>query len=225
MHGLMLNEPIPALRLSADEVFGEARVGGHGDWPAPLDVEVTWRLTTERLELAVLARNAGGAKAPVGIGWHPYFRLPSGQRDQARLHIPSTLRALVDNYDTVLPTGDVQTVTNTPYDFSMTGGRFLDSLYLDDCFLEPKRDARGEVAVELSDPSGLKLRIASPSPQIRAIQVYAPPTESFVVIEPQFNLADPFAALWGNRDTGMVWLQPQQSTIYRSSIEVLGGTL
>ena len=25
---------------------------------------------------------------PMGIGWHPYFALPSGRRDQARLHLP-----------------------------------------------------------------------------------------------------------------------------------------
>jgi galactose mutarotase-like enzyme len=189
-----------------------------------LDVEIGWRLTSARLELAVTVRNAGDVTAPVGIGWHPYLRLPSGDRRSARLHIPSSLRALVDNYDSVLPTGRVATVTNTPYDFSMTGGRVLGELYLDDCYLEPKRDERGEVAVNVIDRN-LCFRFASPSPQIRAIQVFAPPAESFVVIEPQFNLADPFGSEWDGQDNGMVWLEPEESTIYQSSIEIMGAPL
>jgi aldose 1-epimerase len=222
MHGLILDTPAPALRLKADEVFGIAHMEAGGAWPSDLDIEIEWRLSPTRLELCVLARNTGDVAAPVGLGWHPYVKLPSGRRDQARLHVPSSLRALVDNYDAVLPTGRVATVTNSPYDFSMTGGRILGELYLDDCFLEPKRDANGEIVVDVIDPAAnLCFRFASPSPQIRAIQVYAPPDEAFVVIEPQFNLADPFGAEWGSRDTGMVWLQAQESTIYQTSIEIL----
>ena len=54
-----------------------------------------------------------------------------------------------------------------------------------------------------------------PSPQISAIQTYAPPDRAFVVIEPQFNWANPYGGEWGSgRDTGMALLQPGEAVEY-----------
>jgi len=50
------------------------------------------------------------------------------------------------------------------------------------------------------------------SPEIKAIQVYAPPTRNFVAIEHQYNFGDPFGKEWGATDTGMVTLKPGQRT-------------
>ena len=41
----------------------------------------------------------------MAIAWHPYFNLPSGDRTQARVQIPGSTVAEVDNYDNVFPTG------------------------------------------------------------------------------------------------------------------------
>ena len=58
------------------------------------------------------------------------------------------------------------------------------------------------------------------SPQVRALQVYAPPDKNFVAIEPQFNLPDPYNKNWGNVDTGMVQLQPGQSVSWHVRLEL-----
>ena len=110
-------------------------------------------------------------------------------------------------------------LAGTPYDFSAEGGAALGDLYLDDCFVE-LRPRSGGVVAALSDPAaGLNLRIKADAP-IRAVQVYAPPDKPFVVIEPQFNWADPFNPMWGERDTGMAWVEPAASVTYRVALEI-----
>jgi hypothetical protein len=73
--------------------------------------------------------------------------------------------------------------------------------------------------VELVDPKArVGLRLASVSSRVRALQVYAPPDKPFVVIEPQFNLADPFGPEWGGRDTGMALVPPGGSAGYDAGL-------
>jgi galactose mutarotase-like enzyme len=56
---------------------------------------------------------------------------------------------------------------------------------------------------------------------VRAFQVYAPPGRPVVVVEPQFNRADPFGPQWRGADTGMVILQPGESTTYAARVELI----
>ena len=50
---------------------------------------------------------------------------------------------------------------------------------------------------------------------MKAVQVYAPPDQPFVVIEPQFNLPDPFGQPWpAGVDTGMARLAPAATVSY-----------
>jgi aldose 1-epimerase len=219
MHGLILATQVAAEQPEQDVVTGRLDAGDFGGhWPSRTQLTFEWRLAGGRLELAVTAQNVGETPLPIGFGWHPYFALPSGDRRQARLRLPAALRTDVDNYDTVLPTGRLLPVAGTPYDFNAT--HELGDLYLDDCFTDLAREDDLAV-VEIIDPAAdLRLRIASPTPQVKAIQVYAPPDQPFVVVEPQFNLADPYGAEWaGDVDTGMAQIAPGQSLAYRVHIE------
>ena len=59
------------------------------------------------------------------------------------------------------------------------------------------------------------------SPEIKTIQMYAPPPMQFVAIEDQYNFADPFnKKIWGDMDTGMVTLKPGQSTNWKVRLKV-----
>jgi galactose mutarotase-like enzyme len=221
IHGLILDAASTDLATGSDHAAGAVRLGEDHAWPSVFELRIGWRLSSDRLELTVDAHNIGSKTAPMGLGWHPYFRLPSGDRSQARLHVPAAARALVTNYKAVLPTGEVEAVEGTAYDFSAAEGRALGGLYLDDCFLDLTRDASGETAAMIADPaSGLRLRIASASPEVSAFQVYAPPDKAFVVVEPQFNLADPFSPVWRGRPTGMKAVAPQGRTRYEARIEL-----
>lgn len=215
MHGLILDAVVPFGQPSKNAVQGRFNANFEGRWPARAELAFEWRLERAALVLKVLARNIGRDAMPIGLGWHPYFALPSGQRQAARLRLPAARRVLVNDYDEVLPTGAFEEVAGTPYDFGGEDGARLGDLYLDDCFTGLRREG-GQAVVEIRDvAAGVGLRIASPSPHVKAVQVYAPPDKAFVVVEPQYNLADPYSSVWPEgTDTGMAVLKPGEETPY-----------
>ncbi len=192
-----------------------------GHWISDTDVEVQTTLSHDAVEMTVTAKNVGPRLLPMGIGWHPYFLLPGGDRRQVRLHLPSETRAVMNNYDDTFPTGQRVAVTGTAYDFSAPGGSPLGTQYLDDNFSALEYNSQGQTVSEIIDPAAkYGLRLITLSPQIKSIQVYAPPTKNFVAIEPQFNLPDPYSKGWGNANTGMVLLQPGQSVSWYVRLEL-----
>ena len=221
MHGLILDTPVPYEQSSPDRVAGRLDAGDFGGhWPSRTELAFAWRLDGGALALEIIARNVGDEPLPIGLGWHPYFAIPSGRRDQARLRLPAAQRVEVGDYDQVLPTGRLLPTAGTAYNFNGQDGAALGDLYLDDCFTGLARE-NGRAVVELLDPAaGVGLRITSPTPQVQAIQVYAPPGDGFVAIEPQFNLADPFNDIWpAGVNTGMARLAPGEILTYQVRVE------
>jgi hypothetical protein len=49
------------------------------------------------------------------------------------------------------------------------------------------------------------------SPQIKAVQFYAPKDKPFVALEERYNFGDPFSNVWKGKDTGMVPMAPGES--------------
>jgi galactose mutarotase-like enzyme len=219
MHGLILDAAVPWRQDAPNRVSGHLEAEDFGGrWPGRAALDFEWRLEAGALALRVTAHNVGDTPLPMGIGWHPYFAIPSGDRRQARLWAPARSRVLVNNYDEVLPTGALEPVAGSAYDFAAPGGRALGDAYLDDCFTDLAR-ANGLAVAEVRDPAcDLGLTIASASPQVRAMQVYAPPDKAFVVVEPQFNLADPYGAGWRGRDTGMASVPAGGSIAYDARV-------
>lgn len=228
MHGLILASRMD--KVSTDSNANQSSVTGilhagdfQGHWLSKTDVETKVSLQDDAFVLSVTAKNVGGEPLPMGIGWHPYFVLPSGNREQVKLHLPATRRALVDNYDDVFPTGKIVPVAGTPYDFTAAGGAPLNKLFMDDSFLNLQKTPEGYTVIELSDPAAkYGLRITAMSKEVSAIQVYAPVDKKFIVIEPQFNWADPYSKVWSGKDTGMAVLQPGQSVTYSVKLEFIG---
>jgi len=226
MHGLILDATVGELERRTtgeeDAVRGTLHAGDFGgQWLSDAEISFENILRSDSFTLKITVRNAGSEILPLGIGWHPYFNVPSQRREQARLYVPARRRTLVNDYDEVLPTGEVVPVAGTLYDFSMPGGRAMGDLYLDDCFVDLDAPA-GEVTAEVIDPvSGYGVRVVAAAPPVRAIQVYAPPEKPFIVVEPQFNWADPFGEQWGpDVDTGMARLAPGESVTYRARLEL-----
>ncbi|MDD3838401.1 MAG: aldose 1-epimerase [Phenylobacterium sp.] len=221
MHGLILDATASDVtRPTPAEVVAHLAMGDFdGRWPGRADVRICYRLVGGALELDVETTNIGAEPLPLGVGWHPYFNLPSGRRSEAQLRLPARARAPANNYDEVLPTGRIEPVAGGPFDFRTA--RALGDLYLDDCFTDLERDAAGNVVCEVTDPvAGYGLRISSPSPLVKAVQVYAPPGKAFVVLEPQFNLADPYSPVWPEGlDTGMALLGPGEMAAYAVRLE------
>jgi aldose 1-epimerase len=225
MHGLILKAKTDGVTVKdisgGQEVTGTIHAdnfGGH--WLSKTDLEITVSLKADAVDAVIVAKNVGSEAEPMAIGWHPYFNLPSGDRTQVRIHIPGSELAEVDNYDNVFPTGKLKPVDGTQYDLRAPGGVPLAKNFYDDNW--SKLDWKnGAVTTKVIDPAAhYGVDIVGISPEIKTIQMYAPPTAKFVAIEDQFNFADPFSKIWNGMNTGMVTLKPGQSTKWHVRLHV-----
>jgi aldose 1-epimerase len=201
-----------------EATFQAGDFGAH--WPSKTDVHVTVLLSSRSIELTVVAHNVGDVAEPIGIGWHPRFAVLNGGREQLRLRIPGEMREAHDQHSG-LPTGALLRVAGTAYDFTARDGTRLGKMDLDDGFVQLHKELldNGPVA-ELSDPADdFGLRLTALSSTIKAMRVVAKADGDFVSIEPQFNYDDPFGREWSG-DTGMVVLQPGQSTQWKVRLEL-----
>lgn len=225
MHGQMLAAKAQNVEVASDPDGAHATAVYHlvagGHWFSDNDVTITVTLSRDTVTAVVSAKNSGQESEPVGIGWHPYFLLPSGVRANARLHLPSTIRAEVNNYDDVFPTGKLVDTLGTPYDFSPMEGAPLPDNLMDDAFVKLKRNSDGYSIAEIRDlGNNYGMRVTAMTPLVKAIQVYSPVDKGFIALEPQFNYADPFGSEWRGIDTGMVTLAPGQSTTWKTQLQL-----
>jgi galactose mutarotase-like enzyme len=225
MHGLILKSKTDDIRVTktpgGEQVTGVIHAGDFaGHWFSKTDLVVTITLTAGAVDASITAHNVGSEAEPIAIGWHPYFNLPSGDRTQAKILIPGSQLATADGYDNVFPTGKLVPVEGTRYDLRAPGGVALAKEFFDDNWSHLNWQS-GAVTVKVIDPAAkYGVDIEGLSPEIKTIQLYAPPDKQFVAIEHQFNFADPFGKEWGKMDTGMVTLKPGQSTRWHVRLRV-----
>jgi len=225
MHGLILKAKTDDVQVKeipgGSEVTGVIHAGDFGGhWLSKTDLVVTLRLTAEAVDATIDAKNVGSEAEPIAIAWHPYFNLPSGDRSQVRVHIPGESTAAVDGYDNVFPTGKILPVQGTRYDLRAPDGVALGANFFDDNWNHIDWQNK-EAIVKVIDPKAdYGVDVIGLSPEIRSIQMYAPPTAQFVAIEHQYNFGDPFGKEWGKTDTGMVTLKPGASTKWHVRLHV-----
>ena len=223
MHGLIVASKTDDVKTettsdgqTATGVIHAGNFGGY--WPSQTDLNFSIALSGDSVEATITAKNIGNEPEPMSIGWHPYFAIPSGDREHALLHIPAQQMAEVNNYNDVFPTGKLIPVKNTKYDFTVPGGVPLRDGFLDDNFSQLQR-TDGAVVVDLTDPgANYGIHVEGESPLIKTVQVYAPPEKTFVAIEQQFNFGDPWGKEWRGMDTGMVTLKPGQSVTWKCKL-------
>jgi galactose mutarotase-like enzyme len=223
IHGLILTRKADDLHISRDGASVTATIHAgnfDGHWLSSTDLTIRIDLRADTVDSTITAKNVGAESEPMAIGWHPYFSIPSGQRQQLRLHIPAIEHVETNNLDDVFPTGVLTSVKGTPYDFTAPEGRAIGDTFYDDSFSGLIR-THGQVDVDLIDSAAhYGLHILGLSPQIKTVQFYAPKDKPFVALEEQYNFGDPFSSIWKDMDTGMVTLAPGQSTTWRVRLQL-----
>ena len=225
MHGLILKARTDDVATKTipggKEVTGIIHAGNFGGhWLSKTDLLYTISITANAVDATIVAKNVGTEAEPIALGWHPYFNLPSGDRTQVRIHIPSSQLAEVDGYDNVFPTGKLKPVTGTQFDLQAPDGVPLAKNFYDDNWSKLTWK-NGAVTVKVIDPAAhYGVAIEGISPEIKTIQMYAPPTMKFVAIEHQYNFANPFGKEWGKMNTEMVTLKPGESTKWHVRLKV-----
>lgn len=226
VEGLLLNRGADIVKSdvlpdgqSALAVFHAGDFGGN--WASTVEVTVQAQLTSHDLDLTVTATNIGQQPAPFGIGWHPFFAIPSGDRSDALLTLPSKTIMEVDRR-TGLPTGRTVSVNTSANDFSRPGGTKLGVDGLNETYTNLESGVgSGPVAV-LSDPAyNYRLSVLPFTANVTNLHVISPGDKPWISIGPNTNLDDPFGPEWKTpQDAGMVMLAPGATLRWKVRIEI-----
>jgi aldose 1-epimerase len=191
----------------------------NGYWLSRTDLRYTITLRGDGVDIRITATNTGSEEEPMGIGWHPFLRIVSGDRSQARVHLPAALYGVVDTVDG-RPTGELRAVENTRNDYRSPVGALMPDASTSVNFSRIER-TNGSVDAWLSDPKGnYAIRVRGFSPEIRTIHLWSAKDDSFCAIEEQYNYMDAFGPEWKGMDTGLVTLKPGRSTQWHVRLEL-----
>jgi galactose mutarotase-like enzyme len=225
MHGLILKAKVQDVRQKkvkgGEQVTGILHAGDFvGQWVSSTDLGFTISLTADAVDVQVTAKNVGKQAEPIAIGWHPYINLPSGNRAQARVHIPGEQFSEMDRRDDLIPTGKLLNVEGTVNDWRAPEGYTLGDRFFDENWCHFTK-TNGAIVAKVFDPAAqYGVEIDGLSPEINTVEAYAPPRAKFVAIEHQYNFNDPFGKQWNGMDTGMVRLKPGQRTTWHVRVKV-----
>ena len=217
-HGLVLTRPWQVIDTGAETGRGawiRCRFRLHdfaeisNAWPFPFEVDYTYRLNEGRLENALVTRNTGRSPMPLGLGLHPWFRLPltpGGRRQACRLQAPVyRVWELAD----LIPTGRI---LPAPAGKDLRGGVAIDDLDFDDVYTGLRDEASKAEWTEVSytDPAaGVEILVRS-DPSFRQLVVHAPRERAVLCIEPYTCVTDAFNLESRGVDPGMDVLPPGQ---------------
>ncbi len=222
IHGLLHKTRMDDLRTvttgDGQTVTGVLHAGDFGGrWLSATDLRFTISLDADAVEVKIEATNIGDQPEPMGIGWHPYFALPSHDRAQALLNVAAERYAETVPSDG-LTTGALTPVSGTQFDFRNPEGAHLPAAPIN---VNLSMLHRNGCVARLRDPLadyGLCVKLLSQA--MRTIQIYSPKNAPFVAIEPQFNFPDPLGHEWKSMNSGLVTLEPGDTVAWHVRLEL-----
>jgi aldose 1-epimerase len=165
-------------------------------FPFPYKVELIYKLKRDNLDLIVKVHNIGEHAFPFNLGWHPYFCINSF--DDAFLSFKSHKQVIFN--DNLISLGIAETLIPDPYS--------LKDKKLDDCYLLYDRNVEIHTKDYAVSVSG--------KPKSEYLQIYAPPKEKKLAVEPMTGISDSF-----NHKRGIHILKPNQSKKEKWSVKYL----
>jgi aldose 1-epimerase len=226
VEGLLLKKGVDGVKSdvlpdgqSVTAVFNTSNFSG--SWPSTLSINVEASLTSHDLDLTVTETNTGQQPTLAGLGWRPLFAIPSGDRSDALLRIPSKSVMEVD-HRTGKPTGKTGSASEGDNDYSKPSGTRLGVTNINETYtnLEPGV-ASGPIA-EIRDPAyNFKISVIPLTANITSLRVIAPTDRPWVSIGPNTNLDDPLGSEWSDpQHAGMVVLAPGATLRWKVRIEI-----
>jgi galactose mutarotase-like enzyme len=191
----------------------------NGYWLSKTDLRYRIELRGGAIDIHVTASNVGSEEEPMGMGWHPFLRILSGDRSQARVHLPASFYGVVDTIDG-RPTGELREVTDTPNDYRFPAGAVMPDASTSVNFSKIER-TDGSIDAWLADPkANYAIRVRGLSPEIRTLHLWSAKDDTFCAIEEQYNYMDAFGTEWHGMDTGLTTLKPGESTEWHVRLEL-----
>ncbi len=179
-------------------------------WPGDCKLTLRFLLGPNSLSLSCTIENPGSELLPVGLGFHPYFRIPlaaSGQASDCSVSVPAeSYWELTHN----LPTGKKLPVD--PFRDLRKPRRF-DDLLLDDLYTgfqltDGKASLMPRGRIEQAGVGAIEV-LASAA--FRELVVFTPPARNALCLEPYTCVTNAINLHAQEIDTGLIILQPGES--------------
>ncbi|MEW1807463.1 aldose 1-epimerase family protein [Pseudarthrobacter sp. NPDC080039] len=217
LHGLAIHRAWELVEATAAQAVLRCRIPSGPDYPADLELTVTYSLSDDGLQGTVQAVNAGSVSVPYGVCPHPYLVAGPSPLDDWSLELPADTYLEVTP-DRLLPVG-MRQVDQGRFDFRSP--RRLAQVKIDHAFTTLGRDAAGLARVRVTDPSGTGVELEW-GPEWPWVQVHtgdkpAGPDRLGLAVEP---MTCPPDALHSGTD--LVHLQPGGSHSASWIIRALG---
>ena len=191
-------------------------------WPSKTEVTVTVGLAARTVELTVTAKNLGDQPEPMGLGWHPRFAIPSGDRARAEVRLPGGEAMDVPDKVRGTPSGKIGPAGAGLTRFQGRAAA-LGEEAVDEAVVNPKAGLLDTGAeAEVRDPaSGLGIKMTGVTANIREFRVSSPAGATYVGLGAQTNLDDPLGKEWNGAATpAIVTLMPGQTVEWKVRLEV-----
>ncbi len=198
IHGFSNNVPMTVGKIETDTNQGAIicayeHDGSHKAYPFKFHFTVKFILRGRELAVEMAFINLENKAIPVGLGWHPYYRI-SEKADDTSLQMPECQLVLID--DRMLPTGEKQPFKHFQQ-LQKIGTTFLDNGF----FITEKTD-KAEVVLQ-SNVCKLVCWQETGLGKWNFIQVFTPPHRMSIAVEPMTCNVDAF-----NNKEGLVLLAP-----------------
>ncbi|MGH7134245.1 MAG: aldose 1-epimerase [Pirellulales bacterium] len=219
IHGFVLNRPWRIVEMLPQRATGEfhASIDEPGlvkRWPADFRLRVTYELKGNSLSCQIEVENPGATRLPLGLGLHPYFRLPlgaAGNADDCRVTVPAAEYWELRN---MLPTGRRLPAAERG---NLAGTMRFADMRLDDVFTALTA-ADGAVRTTIEDPSSGRTLELTFDAAFRECVVYNPPHREAVCIEPYTCVPDAYELQATGIDAGLRHLAPGET--FRTWFEI-----
>ncbi|WP_151737188.1 aldose 1-epimerase ['Paenibacillus yunnanensis' Narsing Rao et al. 2020] len=195
------------------EFLTENDPGWMEQFPVPLKLEMSFRLQNSSLKQTLKVTHLGGTRVPFGIGYHSWFNI-DGQPERWQLILPAQGVYELDN--DLLPSGRLLPLG--PLE-SLNGGMPLQGADLD-TILRIAESSPAEAVMLRED--GYGLRYSADKDYFRHWVVYTKGTaDRFLCIEPYTWLPDAPNLPGDASFTGLIPLDPGQTVVLRTSIDLI----
>ncbi len=188
IHGYGKSLPMEVSDVICDNDKAQVRctytgTGDHPAYPFPFTFSVLMTITNQNtFEVEMSFRNTGAGQLPVGLGWHPYFRI-AGNTDEVKMQLPACHKVIIDHR--MIPTGEKQLFEDFEQENSLAGTT------LDNCFEVPAGNGRFEMY--LRSPLGKLSYWQETGPgKYPFLQLFTPDHRQSVAIEPMTCNVDAF---------------------------------
>jgi aldose 1-epimerase len=212
IHGFVLNRPWRVLEQSAQSVVGQFQASQDdaailSRWPADFRITVRYELAGNRLRCEIEMQNPDTRPLPMGLGLHPYFRVPivpGGRAETCRVTVPA---AEYWELKDLLATGRKLPV---PAEKDLRGGMAFADTRLDNILWE-LTSTGGRVETLLEDPdAGCRLKVSFDD-AFRGCVVFNPPHREAICIEPYSCVPDAWRLAEQGIDAGAIIVPPGES--------------